>query len=372
MNTLNTNASKTVIKDPRTHRILWGFLAVLCLGAAQQSLAQTPARWKAHDTSRPQPPMVSSAAALPAPPPSDAVVLFDGSDLSKWRGRDGEPSKWVIKDGYMESVRGAGYIFTRGSFGDMQLHVEFATPSRVEGKSQGRGNSGVFLMNLYEVQVLDSYDNPTYADGQASAIYGQYPPLVNASRRPGEWQSYDIIFRRPRFHPDGGLSKPARFTILHNGVLVQDNVEAWGTTTWLQSFGYPPHADRLPLSLQDHGNPVRFRNIWLRELPESARPGPPAKPARPLVTLTEETLDLYTGTYESRGQPFFAITRQGTQVSAKFFSLPGSIDLLTHSKEEFSLRWTAAKFVFELDSTGKPTAANFHIGGDVRVAKRVN
>ena len=372
MNIHNTNASKAVNKDPRTLKAIWVFLTVLCLGAAQQSSAQTPARWKAHDTSHPAPPMVSSATKLPVPPPSDAVVLFDGSDLSKWRGQDGGPSKWIIKDGYMESVRGAGYMFTRDSFGDVQLHVEFATPSRVEGKSQGRGNSGVFLMNLYEVQVLDSYDNPTYADGQASAIYGQYPPLVNASRPPGEWQSYDIIFRRPRFNPDGGLSQPARFTILHNGVLVQDNVEAWGTTTWLQSFGYPSHANRLPLSLQDHGNPVRFRNVWLRELPESARPGPSAKPARPLVSLTEKTLDLYTGTYESGGQPFFAITREGAQVSAKFFSLPGSIDLLTHSKEEFSLRWTAAKLVFELDSKGQPTAADFHIGGDVRVTKKVN
>ena len=353
----------------RKAKILRSFLLALSLATATQ--AQTPARWKAHDTTRPKPPMVKSAINLPVPPPSDAVVLFDGKDLSKWRGRDGGPSKWVIKDGYMESVRGAGYIISRDSFGDIQLHLEFATPANVQGNSQGRGNSGVFLMDLYEVQVLDSYDNPTYADGQASAIYGQYPPLVNASRKPGEWQAYDIIFRRPRFNPDGGLAKPARFTVLHNGVLVQDNVEAWGTTTWLQSFGYPTHADRLPLSFQDHGNPVRFRNVWLRELPESPRPGPPAKPAKPLVSLAEKTLDLYTGTYEQDGTPAFAITRKGNQMSVKFFSLPGSIDLVTHSKEEFSLRWTAAKLVFRLDSEGKPTAASFHIGGEARVSKKV-
>ncbi len=372
MNTNNTNTPKALIKQPTTRKAFWGLLAVLCLAASQQTSAQIPARWKAHDMSRPKPPMVESAANLPVPPPSDAIVLFEGSDLSKWRSRDGRPSKWVIKDGFMESVPGAGYIITRDSFGDVQLHVEFATPSRVQGNSQGRGNSGVFLMDLYEVQVLDSYDNPTYADGQASAIYGQHPPLVNASRKPGEWQAYDIIFRRPRFNPDGGLAKPAQFTVLHNGVLVQDNVEPWGTTTWLQSFGYPTHADRLPLSFQDHGNPVRYRNVWLRELSESLRPGPLAEAAKPLVSLSEKTLDLYTGTYEQDGAPFFAITRQGDQMSAKFFSLPGSIDLVTHSKEEFSLRWTAAKLVFKLDSKGRPTAASFHIGGETRVSKKVN
>ena len=372
MKTIKTIIRKAAIKQPTAPRAFWALLAVLCLAPIQSTSAQTVARWKAHDTSRPKPPMVESAAKLPVSPPSDAIVLFDGSDLSKWRSRDGRPSKWVIKDDYMESVKGAGYIFTRDSFGDVQLHVEFATPSNVQGKSQGRGNSGVFLMDLYEVQVLDSYDNPTYADGQASAIYGQHPPLVNASRKPGEWQAYDIIFRRPRFNPDGGLATPARFTVLHNGVLVQDNVEAWGATTWLQSFGYPKHADRLPLSLQDHGNPVRFRNVWLRELPESPPPGPPAEPARPVMSLPEKTLDLYTGTYEQDGSPFFTITRQGNQMSLKLFSLPGSIDLGTHSKEEFSLRWTAAKLVFKLDAKGRPTEASFHIGGEARVSKKVN
>ena len=236
MKTIKTIIRKAAIKQPTAPRAFWALLAVLCLAPIQSTSAQTVARWKAHDTSRPKPPMVESAAKLPVPPPSDAIVLFDGSDLSKWRSRDGRPSKWVIKDDYMESVKGAGYIFARDSFGDVQLHVEFATPSNVQGKSQGRGNSGVFLMDLYEVQVLDSYDNPTYVDGQASAIYGQHPPLVNASRKPGEWQAYDIIFRRPRFNPDGGLATPARFTVLHNGVLVQGQRRGLGRDNLAAEF----------------------------------------------------------------------------------------------------------------------------------------
>jgi hypothetical protein len=163
-------------------------------------------------------------------------------------------------------VAKTGSIRTKQGFGDCQLHVEWATPAVVVGNSQERGNSGVFLMDTYEVQVLDSYDNKTYADGSAAAVYGQYPPLVNACRKPGEWQTYDIIFHRPRFDEAGKLLSPARLTVLHNGVLVQDNVELTGPTGHHVRPPYKAHPDRLPLSLQDHGNPVRYRDVWIRSL----------------------------------------------------------------------------------------------------------
>jgi len=250
----------------KSSRLLSASLALSA--AAALASAQPPPRFKAHDMSRARPPVVQPGAqTLPVPPPSDAIVLFDGTDLSDWRSADGGPAKWVIKDGAIESVPGSGYLFSARGFGDVQLHVEWATPVPAHGKSQGRGNSGVFLMGLYEVQVLDSYQNDTYPDGQAAAVYGQYPPLVNACRPPGEWQSYDIMFRRPRFRPDGGLVSPARISVIHNGVLVQDGVEPWGPTAWLQALPYTAHPDKLPLGFQDHGNPVRYRNIWLVEKP---------------------------------------------------------------------------------------------------------
>ena len=218
-------------------------------------------RWQVHDMERPAP-VVVTPGAVPGQAPSDAIVLFDGTDLSQW-----QPTKWVIRDGTMESVKGAGYIKTKEGFGSCQLHVEFAAPANVQGNSQGRGNSGVFLQDEYELQVLDSYDNATYPDGQCAALYGRAVPLVNACRKPGEWQSYDVIFHRPLF-ADGKIMRRATFTVLHNGVLVHDNVALEGGTDWRGPHavaGYEAHDDRLPLALQDHGNPVRFRNIWVRE-----------------------------------------------------------------------------------------------------------
>lgn len=192
-------------------------------------------------------------------PPSDAVVLFDGTDLSQWH--NGE--KWLVENGY--AISRGGDITTKESFGDCQLHIEWAAPEKVEGKGQGRGNSGVYLMDKYEVQILDSYENETYFDGQAGAIYKTRPPLVNACRKPGEWQSYDIVFHSPQF--DGGqLVKPGYITVLHNGVLIQDHTELLGSTAWDEPPTYKPHPPRGPIHLQFHGNPVRFRNIWLREI----------------------------------------------------------------------------------------------------------
>ena len=200
------------------------------------------------------------------PPPSDAIVLFDGEDLSQWKNlKDGGPAKWEVKDG-VATVNGTGHILTKQAFGDCQLHLEWAAPAEVKGQGQGRGNSGVYLQGRYEIQVLDSYENKTYYDGQAAAVYKQHAPLVNACRKPGEWQTYDIIYHAPRFDADGKLSKPATVTLLHNGVLVQDNVEIKGDTGPAGAPKYTTHAPKEPLMLQDHGNPVRFRNIWIREL----------------------------------------------------------------------------------------------------------
>jgi hypothetical protein len=227
-------------------------------------------RWMVHDENRPAPPIITPGSE-PGQVPSDAVVLFDGTaaSLSNWTDTKGQPSKWVIGDGYMESVKGAGYIQTKQGFGSCQLHVEFATPSRVQGSSQGRGNSGVFLQGQYEVQVLDSYENKTYPDGQCGALYGRAVPLVNACRKPGEWQSYDIIYHRPLFDKDGKVTRKATFTIFQNGVLIQDHVTLEGGTGWINAHtitDYKAHGDKGPIQLQDHGNPVRYRNIWVREL----------------------------------------------------------------------------------------------------------
>ena len=243
---------------------------LLLAATFQLSYAQVDSRWKIHDTDRPVPPVINagtpSTQDSPGRPPSDAVVLFDGKDLSHWSHKDGSPAKWKVEQGYAEVVAKTGNIYTREAFGDCELHVEFAEPVPPKGESQERGNSGVFLMGLYEIQVLDSYENKTYADGQAASVYGQYPPLVNASRPAGQWQSYDILFHGPRFDKDGKLLRPARVTVLHNGVLVQDNVELTGPTAHKARPPYSPQPEKLPLALQDHGNSVRYRNIWIREL----------------------------------------------------------------------------------------------------------
>jgi hypothetical protein len=211
-------------------------------------------------------PRIVTPGKTSADPPSDAVVLFDGKSLASWRSSDGSPAKWQIRDGYVEVTAGTGDILTAEPFGDCQLHIEWATPSVVKGEGQERGNSGVFLMDHYEIQVLDSYDNKTYFHGQAGSVYKQYAPLVNASRPPGQWQSYDIIFTAPRFDEQGKPVERARVTVLHNGALIQNNVEIFGNTYNDRPAVYTAHASLLPLRLQDHGNPVRYRNIWIRRL----------------------------------------------------------------------------------------------------------
>ena len=222
--------------------------------------------WRVHDISRPQPRVVTPGAAV-GDPPSDAVVLFDGTDLAQWQAtKDGGAAGWRVTGGHMEVVSGSGNIRTREAFGDCQLHLEFACPAEVEGSSQGRGNSGVFLLGRYEIQVLDGYDNRTYADGHTGAIYGQYPPRVNACRKPGAWQSYDVIFETARF--DGNrLLSPAFLTVFQNGLLLHHRQPTFGPTGNRIIANYDtPHPPTGPLMLQDHRNPTRFRNIWLRPL----------------------------------------------------------------------------------------------------------
>jgi hypothetical protein len=219
----------------------------------------------------PLPPVVTAPAGGV---PSDAIVLFDGRNLNAWEPvRSGEPG-WKIEDGAMVIVPNPKPCDqrTKAAFGDLQLHLEFRSPAKVEGSGQGRGNSGIYFMGLYELQILDSWQNPTYVNGQAAAIYKQHPPLVNASGPPGEWQTYEVVFLAPRFAPDGRLLAPARMTAFHNGVLVQYDAVLRGPTVFRGEPHYAPHAARLPLVLQDHRNPVAFRNIWVRELtwPETA------------------------------------------------------------------------------------------------------
>ena len=224
-------------------------------------------KWRVHDVERPQPPLVKPGATA-SDPPSDATVLFGGKDLSKWAQRQGEQlvePKWPVRNGYFETGAKTGSMVTRESFGDVQLHLEWAAPPEVSGTSQGRGNSGVIFMGMYEVQVLDMYNNLTYPDGGAASLYGQWPPLVRAPRPPGEWQTYDIVFEAPRFEGDK-LVKPAYMTVFWNGVLAHNRKELGGPTLHRQASAYKPHAAELPLTLQDHSNPVRYRNIWIRRL----------------------------------------------------------------------------------------------------------
>lgn len=248
---------------------------LLILLAAITTLAQAPNRdlgyddtpmlpglpFHVHDPARPHPPVVTPAAQSGGAP-SDAIVLFDGKDLSQWQSARGS---WKVAEGYLQVVPGAGDLATKQKFGDVQLHVEWAAPAEIRGTSQNRGNSGIFLQGRYEVQVLDSYQNPTYADGQAGALYGQWPPLANPVRKPGEWQSYDIVFQAPRFDGEKAL-KPAYATVFLNGVLLHNHKELMGPTVHRALAKYTAQPAEDSLVLQDHQQPVRYRNIWIRRL----------------------------------------------------------------------------------------------------------
>lgn len=251
--------------------LLVPFAALLQLAVGQEKnpgYTDTPVLpdgFRVHGANRPRPAVVDPGPGpkTPSKPPADATVLFDGSNLDAWQGRKGE-AKWKLVDGAMEVTR-TGDIRTKEEFGDCQLHIEWMAPPP-KGHSQGRGNSGVFFFGRYEVQVLDSYQNPTYADGQAAAIYGQKPPLVNVTRPPGQWNVYDIVFIAPRFKDDGTVASPARLTIVHNGVVVQLDETLLGPTSHKSLPKYRAHGPKGSIKLQDHGNPMRFRNIWIRAI----------------------------------------------------------------------------------------------------------
>ncbi|MGD8279052.1 MAG: DUF1080 domain-containing protein [Gemmatimonadota bacterium] len=263
----------------RFHLLLTAALLAACTAPAADATnhadagpaaADSAPQPKPEDTEiwEPEPTAVTPGTGTAAP--SDAIVLFDGTDLSGWSTTDGGDAGWKVEDGVMTVVAGSGDIQTRESFGSVQLHIEWRTPAQVSGEGQGRGNSGVYLMAKYELQVLDSWDNRTYSNGQAGSIYKQYAPLVNASRPPGQWQTYDVIFDAPRFAADGALLRPAFMTVLQNGVLVQDHAELRGPTLYIGSPEWEAHQPELPILLQDHGNPVSYRNIWVRRLHDRA------------------------------------------------------------------------------------------------------
>ena len=294
------------------------------------------------------PPVVNpgtfSSQEQPGVPPSDAVVLFDGKDNAQWVAMDGSPTKWVVKDGALECVPGSGYVRTLQSFGDCQLHIEWAAPTPPQGSSQGRGNSGVFFgLNRYETQVLDSHENKTYADGSAASSYGQYPPLVNASLPPGRWQTYDFVWTAPRFDAEGKLLAKARLTVFHNGVLVQNHVELTGPTAWIGRPPYEAHPERLPIAMQDHGNPVRFRNIWVREL---------GRHRHPEFYLPNALLNSYAGDYGRDGKPSMKIRRLPDGLLALTL---GGAEVVLHaaSPTHFYALTTDVQCKFDFSGSGK-------------------
>jgi hypothetical protein len=310
--------------------------------------------------------VVEPAAGSPAAAaPKDAVVLFDGTGMDAWQTSAGEPSRWKVKDGYLEIVPGTGAIQTKAEFGDVQLHMEWAAPDPPVGRSQDRGNSGVFLMGQFEVQVIDSYNADTYADGQVGAIYGQFPPLFNAARPPGQWQCYDIAFRRPRFDAAAKLLEPARLTVFLNGIVVQNNEEPWGQTSWLEPTAYDPAVLRGPIQLQDHGHRVRFRSIWLRSLPDRPAPSVADLKHPDIITLSSQALDAYTGLYEAGPKPGdlrFTLKQENGRLVLTLPNRPRPVRLDPVSETLFVMPYTDGRLIFQKDDQGRVTAAIFQVG----------
>jgi len=348
--------------------------SILITQGQQTDPVQSSGGWKIHDMNRPRPPVISpgtqSSKNQVGLPPSDAIILFDSKNLSAWEQTNGEPAKWKIEKDYMEVVRGRS-IRTKQAFGDCQLHIEWSSPIS-EGKiGQQNGNSGVFMMGLYEIQVLNSYQNKTYPDGQAAAIYGQYPPLVNCSRPSGEWQSYDIIFRRPRFQRNGMLLKPARITLLHNGILVHDNVTPTGPTAWQNRPPYEAHPDKMPIMLQDHDDPVRYRNIWIRELETYDKLAHEIQPTPETeMNLDQNTLNKYVGKYQVSPRFHFFIKKENNTLvfyrgGQRFYSIFPKTERMFFSKT------VGATVEFSFDNSGAVEGFTYTLEYDKTSAKRV-
>jgi hypothetical protein len=321
--------------------------------------------WLGHDRERPPPPVVTpgtfSSQEQPGVPPSDATVLFDGKDNSPWVAMDGSPTKWIVRDGALECVPGSGYVRTRQSFGDCQFHIEWAAPNPPHGTSQGRGNSGVFFgFDRYEIQVLDSYENKTYSDGSAASIYGQYPPLVNASLPPGQWQTYDMIWTAPRFDAEGKLLSKAHVTVLHNGVLVQNNVEFTGPDPWIGRPPYKAHPERLPIALQDHGNPVRYRNVWVREL---------GNPRHKEFMLPDALLESCVGDY-GQGQ-WNSVKIRRLPDGLLSFTLAGS-EVVLHAESPTRFYALTTDVQCEFDFTGPTKKIAVTVGEDFSRAMKLD
>lgn len=346
------------------------------LPATAKEPAQVPrGRWKQHSMVRPKPPVVAAQGiATPRPAPADAVVLFGGDSLAQWVTDTGEPAAWTVGDGFFEVTPNAGAILTRESFGDVQLHIEWASPSPAAGVGQDRGNSGVFLMGRYEIQILDTFQADTYADGQTGAVYGEAPPLFNASLPPGAWQAFDIIFRGPQFSADGTLLAPAVVTVLHNGIAVQNNEQVVGPTSWLNTLAYQSHPREAPIRLQDHGQAVRFRNIWARRLP--ARLEPSAEQSRPprAIAKTPAELAAFAGTFQlgdDTTKPPVAMSVDGNGLIVRFPDRPVDMPIVPVSEKVFEFVNTDATIEFKTDAAGKPSDAPMHIGGSTRSLKRL-
>ncbi|MCR6657080.1 MAG: DUF1080 domain-containing protein [Opitutus sp.] len=330
---------------------------LVAASTALTSFAAPDPNWLGHDRQRPLPPVITpgtpSTQEKPGRAPSDATVLFDGTNTSGWVAMDGSPTKWIVRDGALECVPGSGYVRTLQSFGDCQLHVEWAAPTPVQGNSQGRGNSGVFFgLGRYEVQVLDSYQNKTYADGSAASVYNQYPPLVNASLPPGQWQTYDIIWTAPRFDDEGKLVSKARLTVFHNGVLVQNDVELTGPTAWIGRAPYSAHPTRLPIAFQDHGNPVRYRNVWVREL---------GNPRKVEIYPADALLESYVGSYGQGQWNTAVITRRPDGLLG--MKMAGA-DLVLHAESNTKFYALTTDVQVEFVKSGATTKLLVTVGED--------